>query len=132
VNAPATTTALGDLEPDALLVERIAALGDKSALAKLDARHGMTLYAIAYRILFDPIAADLAVAAVLREVWRRAASFNPRRSSAARWLTELAGQAAGRLSPLADLVPSGSPKQRASASHRADEAARSPMARPCP
>src|SRR2546429_4226720 len=42
--------------PDVLLVERIAALSDKTALAELDARHGMTLYAIAHSLLFDPAA----------------------------------------------------------------------------
>jgi hypothetical protein len=48
---------------DAALLHRIAALGDKDALLELDARHGMTLYAIAYAALLDPGAADAAVAA---------------------------------------------------------------------
>src|SRR5438034_4410245 len=39
---------------DAVLVERIAALGDRAALAELDARYGMTLYAIAYTLLLNP------------------------------------------------------------------------------
>src|SRR2546422_5127125 len=56
--------------PDALLVHRVAALSDKTALAELDARYGLTLYALAYSFLFDGEAADVAVAAVLREVWR--------------------------------------------------------------
>src|SRR5437773_2535982 len=38
---------------DALLVQRIAALSDKTTLAELDGRHGMTLYAIAYSLLLD-------------------------------------------------------------------------------
>src|SRR3989454_12593946 len=76
MQAPSTNTSTAaDVQPDALLVERIAALADKSALAELDARHGMTLYAIAYSLLFDPGAADAAVAAAFREVWRWAASF---------------------------------------------------------
>src|SRR2546430_9421036 len=46
-----STAAAGEsVPPDALLVERIAALGDKTALAELDARHGMTLYALAYSL----------------------------------------------------------------------------------
>src|ERR1043166_4666023 len=42
-----------DLLPDALLVQRMAALSDRAALLELDARHGMTLYALAYGLLFD-------------------------------------------------------------------------------
>ena len=79
---------------DAVLVERIAALGDRAALAELDARHGMTLYAIAYTLLLNPDAADVTVAATLREAWRRAASFNPREQTVARWLAELTRKAA--------------------------------------
>src|SRR5436309_14443373 len=60
---------------DAVLVERIAALGDRAALAELDARYGMTLYAIAYTLLLNPDAADVTVAATLREAWPRAAPF---------------------------------------------------------
>src|SRR2546428_11473975 len=67
--------------PDALLVERIAALSDKTALAELDARHGMTLYAIAYSLLFDPAEADAAVAAALPGAWRWASSFDPCRQT---------------------------------------------------
>src|SRR2546426_11038149 len=48
--------------PDALLVHRVAALSDKTALAELDARYGLTLYALAYSFLFDGEAADVAVA----------------------------------------------------------------------
>src|SRR2546428_907204 len=69
---------------DAVLVERIAALGDRAALAELDARYGMTLYAIAYTLLLNPDAADVTVAATLREAWRRAASFKPRGPTARR------------------------------------------------
>src|SRR2546429_644959 len=55
-----TAAACESVPPDALLVERIAALSDKTALAELDARHGVTLYAIAYSLLFDPAGADAA------------------------------------------------------------------------
>ena len=79
---------------DAALVERIAALGDRAALAELDARYGMTLYAIAYTLLLNPDAADVTVAATLREAWRRAASFNAREQTAGRWLAGLARKAA--------------------------------------
>src|SRR5437899_2502856 len=89
--ACATST---DLAPDAVLVERIAALGDRAALAELDARHGMTLYAIAYTLLLNPDAADVTVAATLRQAWRRAASFNAREQTVGRWLAQLTPKAA--------------------------------------
>src|SRR2546428_1546347 len=82
-----STAAAGEsVPPDALLVERIAALGDKTALAELDARHGMTLYALAYSLLFDPAEADAAVAVAFREAWRWASSLDPRRKSGPPWL----------------------------------------------
>lgn len=79
--------------PDAQLVYRIAALSDKRALAELHARHAMTLYALAYSLVFDGEAADAAVTAAFREVWRGAASFDPREHAVARWLGALARQA---------------------------------------
>jgi len=87
-------TTLTPVLSDAVLVERIAALGDRAALAELDARHGMTLYAIAYTLLLNPDAADVTVAATLREAWRRAASFNAREQTVGRWLAELTRKAA--------------------------------------
>src|SRR5437899_12832819 len=89
--ACATST---DLEPDAVLVERMAALGDRAALAELAARHGMTLYAIAYTLLLNPDAADVTGAATLRDAWRRAASFNAREQTVGRWLAGLTRDAA--------------------------------------
>ena len=77
-----------------MLVERIAALGDKTALGELDRRHGMTLYAIAYTLLLDSEASDVAVAAALRALWRQAASFDPRMGTAAAWMAELTRRAA--------------------------------------
>src|SRR6266545_1407288 len=84
-----TSAALQTIPPDAQLVYRVAALSDKRALAELHARHGMTLYALAYSIVFDGYAADAAVAAVFREVWRDAAAFDSRARSAGQWLAEL-------------------------------------------
>ena len=84
---------------DVMLVERIAALSDRAALCELDARHGMTLYAIAYSLLLDTHAADVAVATALREVWRHAASFSQKHLSVRGWLGELTRRASG--SPVA-------------------------------
>src|SRR2546423_13037317 len=81
--------------PDALLVQRMAALSDRGALAELDARHGMTLYALAYGLLFDGEAADVAVAAALREAWRSAAAFDVRAGSVVQWLPAAARRAGG-------------------------------------
>jgi len=79
---------------DALLVQRIAALSDKVALAELDGRHGMTLYAIAYSLLLAREVADEVVATVFREVWRSAASFDARGCTVRRWLADLTRRAA--------------------------------------
>ena len=100
---------------DAVLVERIAALGDRAALAELDARYGMTLYAIAYTLLLNPDAADVAVAATLREAWRRAASFNAREQTAGRWLAELARKAARDQIRRSAMSAGGPPTRRRSA-----------------
>src|SRR5881296_134896 len=95
MRVPRTTAAVApSVPPDALLVERIAALSDKTALAELDARHGMTLYALAYSLLFDPAEADAAVAAAFREAWRWASSFDPCRKSVRQWLSDLTRRAA--------------------------------------
>jgi len=85
--------ALETVSPDALLVYRIAALSDKSALAALHTRHGMTLYAVAYSLAFDGAAADAAVAAAFHEVWRSAACFNARAGTVVRWLADLTRRA---------------------------------------
>src|SRR2546428_12748496 len=78
MHARNSTAAAGEsVPPDALLVERIAALGDKTALAELDARHGMTLYALAYSLLFDPAEADAAVALAFPRAWRGGGSLLP-------------------------------------------------------
>jgi DNA-directed RNA polymerase specialized sigma24 family protein len=82
--------------PDTLLIQRIAALADRGALAELDARHGMTLYAVAYRVALDPNAADAAVHATFREVWRSAASFDAADNTVHEWLTNLTRHAVRR------------------------------------
>src|SRR5713101_3900143 len=111
VTGSAALTTSTPVLSDAALVERIAALGDRAALAELDARHGMTLYAIAYTLLLNPDAADVTVAATLREAWRRAASFNAREQTAGRWLAELARKAA-RDQLRRSAMPAGGPPTR--------------------
>ena len=87
--------------PDALLVQRMAALSDRTALLELDARHGMTLYALAYGLLFDGEAADVAVAAALREAW------------AQRGGVRRAGRERGALARVADAAGGGVGAQHA-------------------
>src|SRR2546430_10496882 len=77
---------LPEVLPDSLLVQRMAALSDRTALAELDARHGMTLYALSYALLFDGEAADVAVAMALREAWRSAAAVDVRARRVGQWL----------------------------------------------
>src|SRR5437763_275712 len=96
-----------DVLPDALLVHRMAALSDRAALAELDARHGMTLYALAYGLLFDGEAADVAVAAALREAWRSAAAFDAGTGSVVRGRGALTRGAAAGGGGALSLVESG-------------------------
>jgi DNA-directed RNA polymerase specialized sigma24 family protein len=77
-------------------VERIAALGDRAALAELDERHGLSLYALAYSLVLDPLAADAAVRATFREVWRSAALFSSTKATVQRWLADLTRRTAQR------------------------------------
>src|SRR2546429_3477161 len=107
-----TAAACESVPPDALLVERIAALSDKTALAELDARHGMTLYALAYSLLFDPAEADAAVAVAFREAWRWGAAFDPRRQSGPPGLPDLPPPPPLRERP-PPLPPSPPPRRRA-------------------
>ncbi len=114
VSGSAALTASTPVLSDAVLVERIAALGDRAALVELDARYGMTLYAIAYTLLLNPDAADVTVATTLREAWRRAASFNAREQTVGRWLAELARKAANDLLRRAVMTPGGVPTRHTS------------------
>lgn len=86
-------TQAGCAVADAMLVERIAALGDKAAMAELYARHRLTLYAVAYSVSFDPEVADAAVRAAFREVWFSAASLSASAASVQGWLTDVTRRA---------------------------------------
>ena len=74
---------------DCSLLQQIAELQDRKALACLYRRHGATLHALAFGIVFDSVEANRAVAQAMREAWRSAASFQAGRSSVARWLVDL-------------------------------------------
>jgi len=74
---------------DCSLLQQIAELQDRKALACLYRRHGATLHALAFGIVFDSVEANRAVAQAMREAWRSAASFQAGPSSVARWLVDL-------------------------------------------
>ena len=82
----------------------------------------MTLYAIAYTLLLNPDAADVTVAATLREAWRRAGSFNAREQTVGRWLAGLTREAAQdqlRRAVMPTSVPFAPLSARGPAGHRA-------------
>jgi len=63
---------------------------DPAALMALYDRHGRLAFALAYRVLGDPGAAEEAVQDAFMLVWRRAATFDPSRGSGVRaWLTTI-------------------------------------------
>ena len=63
---------------------------DPAALMALYDRYGRLSFALAYRILGDPGAAEEAVQDAFMLVWRRAATFDPSRGSGVRaWLTTI-------------------------------------------
>src|SRR6266699_6361839 len=59
---------------DCSLLQQIAELQDRKALACLYRRHGATLHALAFGIVFDSVEANRAVARAMREAWRTARS----------------------------------------------------------
>src|SRR6266702_1656096 len=92
-----------DLLADALLVQRMVALSDRAALLELDARHGMTLYALAYGRLFDGEASDESGAAhssvkvaLVRLHAATAAAPRVTRRSSRRFITPPRSRMAGR------------------------------------
>jgi RNA polymerase sigma-70 factor, ECF subfamily len=72
-------------ENDALLVRAIAN-GDRGALAALYDQYGSLLFALALRILRDRREAEDLLHDVFLEVWRSAASYDPKRGKVRTWL----------------------------------------------
>jgi len=97
----------GAAVPDRHLFERLAD-GDDAALGELARRYSLTLYAVAYEILFDSEAADRVVARAFRELKRDAVAGVAGLFPVRWWLTELTRSYALRLhhgSSAADLGP---------------------------
>src|SRR4051812_589820 len=72
---------VGLAETDEPLLRRIAA-GDSRALRSLYDRHAASALALGFRILRARSEAEEIVQETFLEVWRRAATFDPRRGSA--------------------------------------------------
>lgn len=60
--------------PDQRLLDGMAS-GDPEALRALQRRHSTSVYALAYGLLIDPVAADEVVAETFAYAWRSAAQF---------------------------------------------------------
>jgi len=73
---------------DMTLLERVAA-GDVPAIWELSARHSLSLRALAFSILRDPVAAEQVVQATFREIRYEAARFDPAHFPVFSWLSEL-------------------------------------------
>ena len=72
-------------EPDEVLLAQLSRR-DPEALDALYTRHGRTAFALAYRVLGSPEAAEDAVQEAFLSVWRSAATFQQARGSARGWL----------------------------------------------
>jgi RNA polymerase sigma-70 factor (ECF subfamily) len=78
-----------DQERDLLCLLRVQS-GDTRALAELYDRYTPLLYPVAYRILRSPADAEDAMQEVWLQVWKRAATYDPRRGAVAAWLLTVA------------------------------------------
>lgn len=78
---------------DEALLERIAA-GDAGALGELYDAYGRTVFAVVYRMLADPEAAEEVAQDVFHAVWRRAGGYQRDRGAVRTWLLAIARNAA--------------------------------------
>ena len=97
---------------DRSLVQQIAERQDRQALACLYRRHGATLHALAFGIVFDSAGANRAVAQAMREAWRSAPSFQASHGSVAHWLVDLTRACALAVLAARSLRPVGEPHVR--------------------
>ncbi|HWZ49973.1 MAG TPA: sigma-70 family RNA polymerase sigma factor, partial [Granulicella sp.] len=74
---------------DDVLLERLAR-GDRESLALLFRRHAASVRHVAYRILRDEAEADDLLQDVFLFLFRRAALFDPSKSSAKSWIIQMA------------------------------------------
>ena len=79
--------------PDEQLLACIAA-GDALALGDLHDAYGRTVFAVVYRMLSSPEAAEEVVQDVFHSVWRRAGDYQRERGAVRTWLLAIARNAA--------------------------------------
>lgn len=80
-------------EDDAALLARLAR-HETDALAELYDRYGRTVFAVLYRMLPDPEAAEEVCQDAFHNVWRAAASYRGERGAVRTWLLAIARNAA--------------------------------------
>jgi RNA polymerase sigma-70 factor (ECF subfamily) len=90
---PPRSTAPTACPPDEAVLAAVAS-GEAEALGALYDRYGRLAFAVAYRVLDDPTAAEDAVQDAFLAVWRRAASYRPERGSVRGWLLAVVRNAA--------------------------------------
>ena len=78
---------------DEQLLARIGS-GDAGALGEIYDVYGRTVFAVVYRMLSSPEAAEEVVQDVFHSVWRRAADYQPERGAVRTWLLAIARNAA--------------------------------------
>jgi len=78
---------------DEELLERIAA-GDSGALGELYDTYGRIVFAVIYRMLASPEAAEEVVQDVFHSVWRRASGYQRERGAVRTWLLSISRNAA--------------------------------------
>lgn len=80
-------------EDDSALLARLASR-ESDALAELYDRYGRTVFAVLYRMLPDPEAAEEVCQDAFQHVWRAAASYRGDRGAVRTWLLAIARNAA--------------------------------------
>lgn len=91
--AIAATMGFSVREDDSALLARLASR-ESDALAELYDRYGRTVFAVLYRMLPDPEAAEEVCQDAFQHVWRAAASYRGDRGAVRTWLLAIARNAA--------------------------------------
>lgn len=91
--ALAATVGFSVREDDSALLARLASR-ESDALAELYDRYGRTVFAVLYRMLPDPEAAEEVCQDAFQHVWRAAASYRGDRGAVRTWLLAIARNAA--------------------------------------
>lgn len=88
-DGPELERVVTDQERDLVCLLRVQS-GDTRALAELYDRHTPLLYAVCHRILRSPAEAEDVLQEIWLQVWKRAATYDPRRASVTGWLLTVA------------------------------------------